>query len=204
MNNFKTQLKEYAQKTKKTSPIYNTVYSNNHWKSSIIFDNKTYEYNGFYENKILAEQNIAKIVCKDLNLIVQSSMDTSLINAVNPTIIVVDLENIQPNSYYNFNQGNISIIYFVSTFSTIDTSKYQNGSIMLIDSAYPNAVDHYMTYYVGAQIENWKKIDKLHFVVVSRDRSSAIIEYIVKSQNITTTHIKSSVELDNFLSKIKN
>jgi hypothetical protein len=64
MNNFKTQLKEYAQKTKKTSPIYNTVYSNNHWKSSIIFDNKTYEYNGFYENKILYLLLINKIFFK--------------------------------------------------------------------------------------------------------------------------------------------
>jgi len=104
------------------------------------------------------------------------------------TLIAVDLENIQPNFKHKVDAN---IQYFMSSYSTIDASKY-DGKVNVIDCAHSDAADHYMTFVIArmTMILSRRKV-----VIASRDKSSGILAHMLKKNGYDVTHVKSAQAL---------
>lgn len=169
-------------------------------------------YDLFKDEKDEQDKQDEIIIPEKNNLDINSSTNTTVDLDNNDSInhfdkkskhyhIVIDLENMQPklpNKKYN----HISIYTFLSNFSTVDKSKYQNNTkINIIKSGNSDAADHLMTFTVGKLTATTNKDNDI-FIIVSRDKSSIILFEILKNEGYETHHHTNMKDFDDFLNSI--
>ena len=140
---------------------------------SIFFDGK----NNTSETKSTDTNRLAEIPV---------DIDWSAVPDDKSVVILIDLENMQP-TISSVSKHIKKIYFFVSMFSTVDSSKYeQYGEIIKIHSAINDAADHLMSYFAGKLAVNLNKAHQL--IVGSRDRSSAILVSMLRSDGYSVDH----------------
>jgi hypothetical protein len=200
--NYKNKLQEFCQKDNLGFPIYTSTYTDLLWKSSVSWNelkfNSTLEHN----NKRSAEQDAAKnayvYFMTNINQC-SSKINTTIDNQVdgedlkNPykTIILIDLENIQPDIFQISNGQLYEIHCFLSNFSTVNTQKYSNHSVHIINSGANNAADHLLTFKTG-ELCTHNKPENTIFNIVSRDKTSEILVKILQDKGYKVIHYTSS------------
>ena len=113
-------------------------------------------------------------------------IDWSAVPDDKSVVILIDLENMQP-AISSVSKHIKKIYFFMSMFSTVDSSKYeQYGEIVKIHSAINDAADHLMSYFAGKLAVNLNKAHQL--IVGSRDRSSAILVSMLRSDGYFVDH----------------
>jgi hypothetical protein len=114
-----------------------------------------------------------------------------------PHIILVDLENIQPkitkSQYYQ-------VHCFISTFSSVNTSKYEDFTIHVIDCGASDAADYLLTF-TAAELSTTLP-NTTTFVLVSRDKKIEILSHILQKRNFHTLHFKQAKAFEDYLSNI--
>lgn len=205
----KNLLQEYCQKHGRRMPEYLTMQLPDlQWTSYLRFNSRLFV--GTATSKKEAEKLAANAACKYLTSprvedigdppstllaeskpLVESNPLAETIPVTwrdsNKIIILIDVENLQPILPVEL-PGYMNIICVKSTFSSVNTQIYEshpNCQVKLIHSAMPDAADHYMTYLASEQaVMN----PECNFVIVSRDKSSAILVEILKSNRQQVEH----------------
>lgn len=117
---------------------------------------------------------------------IPADIDWSAVPDDKSVVILIDLENMQP-AISSVSKHIKKIYFFMSMFSTVDSSKYeQYGEIIKIHSAINDAADHLMSYFAGKLSVNLNKAHQL--IVGSRDRSSAILVSMLRSDGYFVDH----------------
>lgn len=197
-NSYKSLLSEYAHKNGISIPVYNTTScGEGMWISSATFDGMLYLGECSFTTKRAAEQYVAEIVMNSVNKpqTVTKTQPTKLQTDTPNLYIFIDLENIKPDlrTYHN------NVFMFASTHSTINKSKFlKMGNILEIDSALSEAVDHFMTFTIASMLHQISKSQEI--IIVSSDKSSAVVSYLVGIEGYTVRHFKQSEDLNKFLS----
>lgn len=116
----------------------------------------------------------------------------------NEFIILIDLENIQPNivNVYSYH-----IELFASVYATVldkyrQIIKEKNLKLNLIDSAASEAADHLMTF-TACRLS--LAYPEKKFIIVSRDKSSEIIVKLLQLNGHKVEHFKSNCDIDDVL-----
>jgi hypothetical protein len=114
-------------------------------------------------------------------------------------IILIDLENIQPSILAI--PKNTTIYGFMSAFSTI--AKNELIQTFVVDSPVAEAADHCMTYITAKLVASGEiHPDHNRIVIVSRDKSSAILVHMLKSDKFEVTHLKTTIDIEAYLKKL--
>ncbi len=221
-NNYKNLLQEYCQKYDLSLPKYThiRVGGEDHaplWSATIYIENCEFEYNSeqSYHSSKIAEKQLAKEIyekileqgheflvdkCNDFDEVQNNTKifhDTSDFEYYN-ALVFIDLENIQPTiNYYTQLHDSLEIYGFVSSFSTVKTDKYKSFKIDRFDYGGSEAVDHRMTYVIGKMVPYVSKDRRI--VIVSRDKSSAILVHLLRLDGFDVTHITNAKECDKLL-----
>jgi hypothetical protein len=114
-------------------------------------------------------------------------------------IILIDLENIQPSILAI--PKNTTIYGFMSAFSTI--AKNELIQTFVVDSPVAEAADHCMTYITAKLVASGEiHPDNNKIVIVSRDKSSAILVHMLKSDKFEVTHLKTTIDIEAYIKKL--
>jgi len=207
--NYKNILQEYCQKNRLAFPRYTTFCTDTYptrWYGTIELNSVVLPTNTDFTNKTDAEQNLAAAMLAHIQPYLQLHQQAtqpqtprlpltprlSTLSPLDQTYnVLIDLENLQPRISHI--SPNVTVTCFLSTFSTINTTPYKHCTIVLIDSGLPEAVDHALTFYAAS-------IPLEHTVViVSRDRSSEVLAYLLKSRGQKVLHYKNTADFDTFI-----
>lgn len=200
----KNKLQEYCQKVKLPLPTYEYIRSiSREGKNdpAWICIGKISNYQATSQpcsNKTEASMEAAKILLRMLENPIEIEHSSSEQSKEVKTydlapVVVVDLEN-QPLKLV---KNNFIYMLFCSDFSTIDLAKYNDFNIYKIDSAIPEAVDHYITYVIARMVGS--KVytpDKHMFVICSKDKSSAILVKLLQNDGFKVIHCRSQQDYD--------
>jgi hypothetical protein len=168
--------KQYVQKETNILDLLGSVLPNTTPPNKSVFDD-------------LLETKVDPVIC-DLPINNQSSNTF--------TIVLVDLENVQP--IISKIPDNTIIYCFLSTYSTVDVNKYVDlCKVIKVDSGVADAADHLITYQAGKLLSVYSTDTK--FVIASRDRSSAVLATLLTQDKYKVTHFKTARELEEFLNR---
>lgn len=200
--NYKNLLQEFCQSRKVPMPIYIDEQVSLQWKSKVLIDGKEFKNESTFRTKIDAQQYVAEMaynsfITKKENKETQDKIFDDLISNyikhpyvkrlknsssklidmkkddTKKTIVLVDLENQQPNIIRVPN--NFEIHCFMSSYCTVKTEKYESvATIHLIESATNNAADHMMSYVAG-KFSKMYKPEEVNFLIISRDKSCDVL-----------------------------
>lgn len=178
--NYKNQLQEYCHMLRIPLPSYTshmTGNSNNPlWSSTVVFQDQSFT-SGEYRSKKDAEQQAAKLALSQTNQ--------------KKNVLFLDLENIQPD--ISKLSRTYEIHAFVSTFTTVDLSKYSTyAQIHIIDTGLADAADHFLTYTIGYMIGSKKLDQNCSIVIMSRDKALAVVEKILLNEGFAVRHVKAA------------
>jgi hypothetical protein len=191
---YKNKLQEYCLKNGFELPIYSSSsIGESHlplWKSIVYVSNVNFSCEYSFPSKVKAEQFVAMNAYQYL----QPKTDYQK-QYTNPSwIALIDIENIQPKIYYN---KPVEYHIFLSEYSSIDTSEYKDCIVHKINSSSNEATDHLMTYEAGRLL--YTKPDIKNYLILSRDKSSGILNNLLKRDGNDVVHFKNKKDFENFI-----
>jgi len=196
---FKNYLQEYCMKNKFSLPRYYSEYTKKDteifWKSRVEVCDSVF-YNKLEQTrKVNAEEEVAGIA---YNFLINEAEKKIEYSQIKPEIIVlVDYENMQPEFVFN---KPLEYHLFLSCFSSVNTSKFQNNpnvNIHLIESGNSDSSDHLMTYETGKMIITRPEIQ--YYFIISRDKFSSILKTMLENDGKKVKHFKDMLSFKNFL-----
>lgn len=117
----------------------------------------------------------------------------------NLKVVFVDLENIKMTAPIEL--PNYVFYGFHSTYSTVSLDKVPSHIIsIVIDSPHSEATDHSMTFHASRISLKYSKSDT-NFIILSRDKSSAILTHLLKTEGYNVVHYKSEIEFLHHIEK---
>lgn len=116
----------------------------------------------------------------------------------NLNVVFVDLENIKMSAPIEL--SNYIFYGFHSTYSTVSLDKVPSHIIsIVIDSPHSEATDHAMTFHASRISLKYNK--DTNFVILSRDKSSAVLTHLLKTEGYNVVHYKSEIEFLHHIEK---
>lgn len=224
--NYKNKLQELCQKSKQQLPRY-TVYSNGpahitKWIADVTVCGKKFHTTRSHDKLILAEQEAACIAYDYLQsrslpastsqshqqlipslqlppLQQPQQSEEILFIPKNLKVVFVDLENIKMTAPIEL--PNYIFYGFHSTYSTVSLDKIPSHIItIVIDSPHSEATDHSMTFHASRISLKYNK-STTNFIILSRDKSSAILTHLLKTEGYNVVHYKSEIEFLHHIEK---
>lgn len=147
------------------------------WRAKLTFDNNDY-ISSWYSKKIDAENDVAKQIfdrTPPAAITIQKPPTVFNVTSTGGNLILIDLENIKPSKEDIMSLSPNTVIGFCTEFSRKSIRILNEITLQTIicQSAVNEAVDHYMTFYIGLIIGNgsYTKYDKI--IIITSDRSVA-------------------------------
>jgi hypothetical protein len=183
--NYKGLLQEYYQKEKLDLPVYSYVSSNSFpitWVAQLHTLRGNYT-SASYASKREADQSVSYMAYMSLLTKIQLTPKFQNLSTKFLTLVVVDLENypqIDTPQFLTTKFTNVQFSGFVgktssqAQMSQVDLErKYPFMGISIVNSLYPDAVDHFISMYVGHYIA--KTADcytnaNCNIIILTRDR----------------------------------
>lgn len=207
MASSKNKLQEYFQRYSLTLPTYESNKLDGDWVSTVKFtyNGDDYEFKGNSSlRKKQAECNAAKEALETVGDSLRAKSETveKPITEIRVgeilvphttsdryTYVLVDYENINKISALNAldrNTKNLTILRFVSHLHVKATTDEAN---CVIDSSIKDAVDHYISFYVGGLCNKIPSTSPLYIFILTRDHfASSIPTFVAAYSNVTVKH----------------
>lgn len=206
LNNYIGDLQEYCQKAKLNLPEYNFSSENKFFRCEVkIYSNKVF-HSSLHTTKKSAAQEAAQFALQYLrtNIKKESIIEKTIITNGN-TLVLVDLENYPQMDTSGFVYPNSEFVGFVGKCSSFAQNlhglkeKYEFMKIIVVDSVLNDAVDHFITMYIGMNISKYNNI-----IIVTRDKFAGCSVDAARqlSKNIKILHAASSVECQQHLQSL--
>lgn len=159
------------------------------WYSEVQIDGKIFYSGVAQRTKTLAEAAASSIAIRYLAELDRVDQDTEELKGVK-TIVLIDLENQKPD-VASLQKPTYEYHMFYSSFSTVNTSAYENyAKLHMIDMGQSEAADHYLTFWTARHSMSAEK--NTNYIVVSRDKSSEVIVWLLKAEGFNVLHYKSA------------
>lgn len=223
MSSAKNKLQEYFQRNNLELPTYSSVkHHDGRWISSVILTlDKKYVIEGIYaERKRAAECSAAQKALDEKHIKSQLGLTSMEIRTRNVpqyplseiivpktkqdsyTYVLVDYENtnkIPTLDRMDIIRNDLTILRFVSHCHPKASTNEAN---YIVESSIADAVDHYISFYIGCLCTHLKN-DSLCIFVLSRDHfASAIPSFVDGYDNITISHCATEQKCIRELEKI--
>jgi len=203
----KNSLQELFQKLELPLPTYNTqsqATAPHQWQSTVtlLINDKICAFTGdMIERKHMAESDAARVAINSItvkNLIdLKKQPLFSLDHIIIPneptkskyTYVLIDYENTGKCDYLNKLDANTDQLTVIRFIGTLHPKASYGVANYIVDSTVKDAVDHYISFYIGALVSKIPKTTSLEIFVVTRDHFGASLSHIVSGfKNVTLKH----------------
>ena len=203
MTSAKNKLQEYFQRKNLTLPQYDTIIlSTKEWSSTVTFslDGHDYTYTGPSSlKKKQAECNTAHVaytavfpstdICYRTPKIKAGEILVPKTDHQTYIYVLVDYENINrvPElDRLDKKSNELTVLRFVNHLHSESKTEEAN---CIVESSIKDAVDHYISFYIGNLCATVPNNKSLHIIVLTRDHfASALPSFVTCYKNITLKH----------------
>jgi hypothetical protein len=179
-SNYIGLLQEYCQKSKVELPSYSTIEDNKLFQCQVkLFNGETF-IGGFHTTKKSAMQESAQLAIEHLkncscvyktNSLTKIPVNPTKVVIQKQTLVLIDLENYPQMNLNGLEYVNVKFIGFVGKCSALAQHqhtfqhKYNFMDIIIVDSVLSDAVDHFISMYIGINLTKYENM-----IIVSRDK----------------------------------